>query len=326
MKNKTIAFVGAGLLAVGLFVPIVTLPFVGSVSLFANGTNLLAYLLLVLAGLIAFAASKSKVHDALAPAIAALAVVVAKFIELQLTISQMRGQLAASLKDNPFAEMIGGLSNAVQIEWGWLVLVAGAVAAVYAAIQARKVEDPVEKSDPAIRYASIAVAAAGVVWLIYNSSAFRGGDAASVNDLSAGEQAEMPIGTASDENSASRAEAAYMENNVEVYDLSARYMESMLDGRVPGVDFKVKNKGRRSLDEVQVTVVFYDKGGNAIAEDVFYPVLVGGFDSGPPLRPGYIWQQERGSFYSAKSVPTEWEAGKATAKITGIEFSDEVQP
>ena|GEM_PF-6491625 len=63
---------------------------------------------------------------------------------------------------------------------------------------------------------------------------------------------------------------------------------------------------------------------NAIAEDEFYPVLIGGFNSGPPLRPGYIWQQERGRFFSAKSVPSEWEAGKATAKVTAIEFSDEV--
>jgi hypothetical protein len=39
-----------------------------------------------------------------------------------------------------------------------------------------------------------------------------------------------------------------------------------------------------------------------------------------PLRPNYIWQQESGQFYTAKSIPTEWKAGKATATITEIGF------
>ena len=324
MNNKTTAFIGAGLLVVGLFVPVVTLPFVGSVSLFANGTNILAYLLLALAGLAAFAAFKGTIRDAMAPAIAALVLVIAKFIELQITISNMKDELATSMRDNPFAGIAEGLSNAVQIEWGWLVLIAGAGALIYAAIQARKDDEYVAEPDSLVRYGSIAIAAIGLGWMVYHTDVFRDGDFNSAGEISASEGAEMeaPFGAALEGNEASEAEAAYIRDNVEVYDLSARYMDSMLDGRVPGVDFKIKNKGQRSLDEVQVTVIFYDKDGNAIAEDEFYPVLVSGFDNDPPLRPGYIWQQERGRFYSAKSVPTEWEAGKATAKVTAIEFSD----
>lgn len=42
---------GAGLLVIALFLPIVTMPMVGNVTLMANGTNLAALALLALAGI-----------------------------------------------------------------------------------------------------------------------------------------------------------------------------------------------------------------------------------------------------------------------------------
>jgi hypothetical protein len=124
---------------------------------------------------------------------------------------------------------------------------------------------------------------------------------------------------------ASREQANYISKSLKVYDLRARYYDSMLDGRVPGVDFKIKNNGNRTLNSVTVRVVFQDKNGNPIAEEEYYPVLVtssGIGDNNTPLRPNYIWQQESGQFYAAKKVPNEWEPGRATATITEIEFAD----
>ncbi len=132
---------------------------------------------------------------------------------------------------------------------------------------------------------------------------------------------------ASDISSIDSDEMKYIKN-IEIYDVNARYMDSLLDGRVPGVTFKIKNNGDRTLHTVEVRIIFKDKDGNAIDEVEYSPVLYIedssiALSNNKPLRPGYIWQNERGSFYSAKSVPSEWEAGSVEASVIAIEFEPE---
>jgi hypothetical protein len=113
--------------------------------------------------------------------------------------------------------------------------------------------------------------------------------------------------------------------NVELYDLTARYYQTYFDVRVPGVEFKLRNNGDRTLKRVEVTVYFKDSEGKIITEETYLPVLVSRYSiSGDnrPLRPNYIWQLERGKFYQAKSVPSEWQEGAVSAQITDIEFDD----
>ena len=100
-------------------------------------------------------------------------------------------------------------------------------------------------------------------------------------------------------------------------------MDSVLDGKVPGVLFKLRNTGDRSLDMVKVTVIFKDVGGTAIHDEDYYPISVSDFSLGDnkPLKPGYIWQMETGKFYAAKSVPSEWQEGSVDVKIADIRFS-----
>lgn len=112
---------------------------------------------------------------------------------------------------------------------------------------------------------------------------------------------------------------------VVLYDLKSRYHETFLDKRVPGVEFKIRNKGNRTLRKVEVTVYFKDAKGSVIHEKNYTPVLFlkdSYRQNNSPLRPGYIWQIERGKFYQAKSVPSEWKEGSVEARITDIEFSD----
>ncbi|MBW2076787.1 MAG: hypothetical protein JRI71_04425 [Deltaproteobacteria bacterium] len=116
----------------------------------------------------------------------------------------------------------------------------------------------------------------------------------------------------------------YIINSIVLFNFSARYYANYLDARVPGVEFKLRNKGNRTLREVEVTVYFKDSSGAIIAEEKYNPIFVGSFSasSNRLLKPNYIWQMERGKFYTAKSVPSEWEEGSVTAKITNIEFED----
>lgn len=137
-------------------------------------------------------------------------------------------------------------------------------------------------------------------------------------DASSGDEGEPALNP--------NAEALYITENLDLYDFQAKYMNSALDGRVPGVTFKIKNKGDRTLERIKVVVLFKDKSGSVIAEDSYTPVLVSPYSvssSNKPLKAGYIWQQEQGRFYTAKSVPTEWEEGSAEANITEIRFQKE---
>lgn len=110
-------------------------------------------------------------------------------------------------------------------------------------------------------------------------------------------------------------------NNLMLYDCHADYHDSLIDGRVPGVEFKIKNNGNRTLRKVEVTFYFKDSSGQTISEEKYYPVLVTEFGTdNNPLKPGYIWQVESGHFYAAKKVPSEWQPRNTTAQITDIEF------
>lgn len=117
---------------------------------------------------------------------------------------------------------------------------------------------------------------------------------------------------------------AYIKNVV-LYDLKAKYYKTYLEEKVPGVEFKLKNKGDRTLKEVEVTVYFKDANGTIIAEEDYHPVLVTKYSfsgDNKPLKPNYVWQMERGKFYKADSVPSEWKEGAVSAKITNIEFEE----
>lgn len=115
---------------------------------------------------------------------------------------------------------------------------------------------------------------------------------------------------------------AYLKNVI-LYDLSAGYYKTYSDENVPGVTFKIKNKGDRILKKVEVTVYFKDSTGTIIAEEDYFPVLVSEYSfsgDNKPLKSNYVWQMERGKFYKAESVPSEWEEGAVSAQITDIEL------
>lgn len=114
--------------------------------------------------------------------------------------------------------------------------------------------------------------------------------------------------------------AAYI-GSVKLYDFKAGYHDTFLEKRVPGVTFKIKNEGDRALKRVEVTVYFKDTKGDIISEETYYPINTTSIlGDNKPLKPGYIWQIERGKFYTAKSVPSEWAEGSAFAKVTSIEI------
>jgi hypothetical protein len=114
---------------------------------------------------------------------------------------------------------------------------------------------------------------------------------------------------------------AYLKR-LKLYDLETGLYDTYLDKRVPGVKFKLKNEGDLTLSRVEVTIFFKDAMGTTIYEESFVPISLTSFTLGKrgPLRPGYIWELKRGTFYTAKSIPTEWKSGAAEARITDLDF------
>lgn len=327
VTDKNYGLAGAGALVIGLFMPIFSMPMVGSVNLFANGGNLAGLLLLACSALAAGLILKNRTQDVVWPAAAACGVLIYVFIRLQWAMAQMRESLR-ELEGNPFAGLAQTAMGSMQLQWGWLVLIAGAGTLAYGAWRMRNrsisflaFEDKWAKGVAAASVVAVLIVPATDLFNTLQGKRAAGGDTAGAELAAAVAGANTATAPRP-----SREETAYIARSLQVYDLQAKYHDTYGDGRVPGVTFKVKNNGNRTLNRVTVRVVFQDAAGQPIAEEEFSPVLVSDYSFGTanaPLRPNYIAQQERGMFWAAKSVPSEWEPGRATATVTEIEFAPE---
>lgn len=325
--HRNLALGGAALLIVGLFCPIVTVPIFGNVNLFNDGTNIIALGVLALAVIGGAMALNNRAGDAFWPGVGAAVILIYHFAGLQYRLSQMRESMA-ELEGNPFGGIAKAAMGSIQLQWGWLALAVGAGLMIYAGVKARREEElPLMAmgDTPSKTVAAVsALLAVGVIgWTLLGGSLSKADAPADAAASEPGAMAGQDLpGTTAE--GPSGEEAAYIRQNLRLYDLEAKYFDSMLDGRVPGVDFKIKNNGNRTLNNVEVRVVFHDAEGKPIAEEEYQPVLVSEYSFGEnntPLRPNYIWQNEPDRFYTAKAVPTEWAEGKATATITDIEFA-----
>jgi hypothetical protein len=318
MDKRNIVYAGAALLLAGLFCPILSMPLLGSISLFGNGTNILAILLILLGGGCVALAVMGRLKEVVYPAVATALLVAYAFGRMEFMLAGLRKSMAESLKDNPFAGLAQAPMAAVQIQWGWVVLAAGAAALVYAAVTARR-QESVSGFMPADNNARIAAGASVLLLLV-----------TPVLDLVSPQRglvgAPAMSGADKEDKAAKAAEAAaaretqdYIAKYVQLYDVSSKYHQGF-DKPSVGVDFKIKNTGNRTLSEVSVKFVFYDADGKAIAEQTFTPVSE--FNTDAALKPNYIWQQDSGLYYSADNVPSEWKEGKVTASVTEVKFAE----
>ena len=138
MEKQKLGYIGCGLLVVGLFLPIVYMPIVGNVTLMSNGSNLTALALLVLGGISAVLVAKDRQQDLIWPGAASVASLIYLFGRLQYDLSQMKAETSDSLNGHALASVAQASMGAIQVQWGWLVLAAGAGLLVHLAIQARK--------------------------------------------------------------------------------------------------------------------------------------------------------------------------------------------
>lgn len=125
-RRQVIGVAGAATLFVGVFLPIVSLPIVGAQNYFQNGRGDGAILLAIAA--ISLLATLAKRFTWVSIAgIFSLALLGYTFIAFRSRLAEMRATIERDLAGNPFAGIGEAMMQSVQLQWGWAVLVVGAL-------------------------------------------------------------------------------------------------------------------------------------------------------------------------------------------------------
>lgn len=136
-RKQLFGVVGSTLLFFGVFTPIISAPIVGDINYFQNGKGD-GVIILVLA-LVSIALVLVKKYSGLwITGGASLAVMMFTFVNFQVRISGMKDEMESKLAGNPFRGFADVAMQSIQIQWGWAVLVIGAVLLIAAAAISRR--------------------------------------------------------------------------------------------------------------------------------------------------------------------------------------------
>jgi hypothetical protein len=124
-RKQIIGFIGAAVLAVGVFMPLLTAPYIGTINFFKNGSGDGIYILLIVAISVIIILAR-RYRWLYLTGIVSLLIIGINFLDFMSRISQLTTQL----KDNMFGEWY---STSIQMQWGWAVLVIGALLLIVAA-------------------------------------------------------------------------------------------------------------------------------------------------------------------------------------------------
>lgn len=143
-KRQMAGFAGATLLLVGVFTPLVGVPFFTvnyySLTQFSSLAGL-GFFLLLLCGVSAILLTATKRYALLKwPGLASLLILAYTFYTISSKISEAKTQMQQSMAsmpnvaNNQFKEMGNAFLSMIQMQWGWGVLAAGMVLLIVAAM------------------------------------------------------------------------------------------------------------------------------------------------------------------------------------------------
>lgn len=131
-KPQLIGFGGGILLLLGIFLPIVSMPIVGSVSIFSSG-RVDGYILLGLTIVSLFFVFQNTLRLLKFTSVISLLMVLISFVYVVLKVNNLKGDLAKDLEGNPFGGLAQAMASTVQIQYGWVFLFIGSLLLVYIA-------------------------------------------------------------------------------------------------------------------------------------------------------------------------------------------------
>ena len=131
-RRQLVGMVGALMLFIGVFAPIVSIPVVGSIIYFeiGRGDGVAVLCLTVVSFLLLLA---KRYRSLWFTGLASLGVLAFSFITLQIKISEMKNTLSVELASDPFRGLTKIAVQTVQIQWGWALLMIGAALILCAA-------------------------------------------------------------------------------------------------------------------------------------------------------------------------------------------------
>lgn len=140
MDRKTLGFSGVICLALGVFTPVMSLPFVGSINYLNNGKGDGVYiLLLAIASLVLILTNKLKFLWV--TALPSIILMLITIIGFQIKMESMKTEMQARLSGNPFAGLANLAVQNVQLQWGWVVLFTGAILLIVASAEKEKTKE-----------------------------------------------------------------------------------------------------------------------------------------------------------------------------------------
>jgi hypothetical protein len=125
--------VAAAVMALGAFCPIVRLPIVGSLSYVMGGRGDGIFIIACSAAIIALVVSGYRRTTGILAA-GALFLMMITFVHFAAELSKAQAALAGDA--GPFGGLATLIANSVGLEWGWLLLIGGALAIVILALVA----------------------------------------------------------------------------------------------------------------------------------------------------------------------------------------------
>lgn len=142
--KQSIAILGASLLLIGVFLPLVSMPLVGSVNYFHNGEGD-GPIVLVLAVMSIILALTRRFGGLWITGLCSVGLPLFYLFHLLSGVSQIREQMKTELADNPFRGVADVVTNSVQFQWGWAVLILGGALIVVAAAMRGPAPPPMSK-------------------------------------------------------------------------------------------------------------------------------------------------------------------------------------
>lgn len=130
--KQLLGLIGSVVLFIGVFAPIVSVPIMGNMNYFQNGQgDGTIILVLAAASLVLVLAEKYKILWFTGSA--SLAVMLLTLVDFQARISQLKENMELELVDNPYRGLADMAISSIQLQWGWALLVVGAVLVIISA-------------------------------------------------------------------------------------------------------------------------------------------------------------------------------------------------
>ncbi len=130
--KSVIGIIGSGCLILGVFLPILRLPFIGSMDYLRGGTGDGVFVMAL--GAVAIVMTLCRTFRLLwLPGVASLGIMAFSILNFFGGMAEARRTLDNDLEGNPFRGIGEAMIGSVSLEWGWIVLIGGGVLVCVAA-------------------------------------------------------------------------------------------------------------------------------------------------------------------------------------------------